>query len=279
MAGGPSRAFWRAGAAPGPLACSAPCWPGPGRSWALTGPRAPRQARQAAGTPCAGRPAAGPWTAPGPAVTVVAAASSGVRAGRALPALVLGNSLFLRATVLGTPSARRRGLLEQARLPVLAAAAIFWPPPRPCSCAAADPRDPGPGRRRLPSLPGPRAGPRGTSPRKGWAPGRGADGRSCQVDGTSRQAGVAGVLERPRPDLSGQSRPLCPGDCWTCSTAGEPPLESGDLPELLNALVANSTTASPASTVATRMARQGRHPVRAVVTGSSGKRASFSRRP
>ena len=95
---------------------------------------------------------------------------------------------------------------------------------------------------------------------------------------TSRLASF-GLSERPRPDLSGQSRPLCPGDCWTCSTAGEPPLESGDLPELLNALVANSTTASPASTVATRMARQGRHPVRAVVTGSSGKRASFSRRP
>jgi hypothetical protein len=95
---------------------------------------------------------------------------------------------------------------------------------------------------------------------------------------TSRLASL-GVLERSRPDLLGQSRPLCPGDCWTCSTAGEPPLESGDLPELLNALVANSTTASPASTVATRMARQGRHPVRAVVTGSSGKRASFSRRP
>ena len=95
---------------------------------------------------------------------------------------------------------------------------------------------------------------------------------------TSRLASF-GLSERPRPDLSGQSRPSYPGDCWTCSTAGEPPLESGYLPELLNALVANSTTASPASTVATRMARQGRHPVRAVVTGSSGKRASFSRRP
>ena len=95
---------------------------------------------------------------------------------------------------------------------------------------------------------------------------------------TSRLASF-GLSERPRPDLLGQSRPLSPGDCWTCSTAGEPPLESDDLPELLNALVANSTTASPASTVATKMARQGRHPVRAVVTGSSGKRASFSRRP
>jgi hypothetical protein len=31
--------------------------------------------------------------------------------------------------------------------------------------------------------------------------------------------------------------------------------------------------------VATRMARHGRHPVRAVAIGSSGKRASFSRRP
>ena len=120
----------------------------------------------------------------------------------------------------------------------------------------------------------------GPSPGEGGAPGRGA-GRALLSGGrryTSRLASL-GVLERFRPDLLGQSRPLCPGDCWTCSTAGEPPLESGDLPELLNALVANSTTASPASTVATRMARQGRHPVRAVVTGSSGKRASFSRRP
>ena len=87
------------------------------------------------------------------------------------------------------------------------------------------------------------------------------------------------VLGCCRPDLLGQSRPSCLGDCWTRSTDGEPPLESGDPPELLNALVANNTTASPASTVATRMARHGRHPVRAVVTGSSGKRASFSRRP
>jgi hypothetical protein len=114
----------------------------------------------------------------------------------------------------------------------------------------------------------------------GKRPARTSAGRSLSGGRryTSRLASF-GLSERPRPDLSGQSRPLCPGDCWTCSTAGEPPLESGDLPELLNALVANSTTASPASTVATRMARQGRHPVRAVVTGSSGKRASFSRRP
>ena len=59
-------------------------------------------------------------------MTVVAAASSGVRAGRALPALVLGSSLFLQAhLLLGYalgPAARE--LLEQARLPVLAAAAI-----------------------------------------------------------------------------------------------------------------------------------------------------------
>jgi membrane protein DedA with SNARE-associated domain len=59
-------------------------------------------------------------------VTVVAAASSGIRAGRALPALVLGSSLFLQAhLLLGYalgPAARE--LLEQARLPVLVAAAI-----------------------------------------------------------------------------------------------------------------------------------------------------------
>jgi hypothetical protein len=59
-------------------------------------------------------------------VTVVAAASSGIRAGRALPALVLGSSLFLQAhLLLGYalgPAARE--LLEQARLPVLVAAAV-----------------------------------------------------------------------------------------------------------------------------------------------------------
>ena len=59
-------------------------------------------------------------------VTVVAAASSGVRAGRALPALVLGSSLFLQAhLLLGYalgPAARE--LLEQARLPVLVIAAV-----------------------------------------------------------------------------------------------------------------------------------------------------------
>src|SRR5512132_158301 len=112
------------------------------------------------------------------------------------------------------------------------------------------------------------------------APGQPAAGRSPSGGRryTSRLASL-GVVDRSCPDLLGQSRPLCPGDCWTCSTAGEPPLESGDLPELLNALVANNTTASPASTVATRMARQGRHPVRAASIGSSGKRASLSRRP
>ena len=59
-------------------------------------------------------------------VTVVAAASSGIRAGRALPALVLGSSLFLQAhLLLGYalgPAARE--LLEQARLPVLVVAAV-----------------------------------------------------------------------------------------------------------------------------------------------------------
>jgi hypothetical protein len=59
-------------------------------------------------------------------VTVVAAASSGVRVGRALPALVLGSSLFLQAHlllgyVLG-PAARE--LMERARLPVLLVAAV-----------------------------------------------------------------------------------------------------------------------------------------------------------
>ena len=56
----------------------------------------------------------------------MAAASSGVRAGRALPALVLGSSLFLQAhLLLGYalgPAARE--LLERARLPVLVVAAV-----------------------------------------------------------------------------------------------------------------------------------------------------------
>jgi len=60
-------------------------------------------------------------------VTVVAAASSGVRAGRALPALVLGSSLFLQAhLLLGYalgPAARE--LLDQARLPALVIAAVI----------------------------------------------------------------------------------------------------------------------------------------------------------
>ena len=60
-------------------------------------------------------------------MTVVAAASSGVRAGRALPALVLGSSLFLQAhLLLGYalgPAARE--LLDQARLPVLVIAAVI----------------------------------------------------------------------------------------------------------------------------------------------------------
>jgi hypothetical protein len=59
-------------------------------------------------------------------VTVVAAASSGIRAGRALAALVLGSSLFLQAhLLLGYalgPAAREP--LERARLPVLVAAAV-----------------------------------------------------------------------------------------------------------------------------------------------------------
>ena len=57
---------------------------------------------------------------------MVAAAGSGIRVGRALPALVLGSSLFLQAhLLLGYalgPAARE--LLERARLPVLVVAAV-----------------------------------------------------------------------------------------------------------------------------------------------------------
>jgi membrane protein DedA with SNARE-associated domain len=59
-------------------------------------------------------------------VTVVAAAGSGIRAGRALAALVIGSSVFLQAhLLLGYllgPAARE--VLEQARLPVLVAAVV-----------------------------------------------------------------------------------------------------------------------------------------------------------
>jgi membrane protein DedA with SNARE-associated domain len=65
----------------------------------LTGPRLARAAQllERRGWPAlvAGRTTPGLRT-----VTVVAAASSGVRAGRALPALVLGSSLFLQAHLL-----------------------------------------------------------------------------------------------------------------------------------------------------------------------------------
>jgi membrane protein DedA with SNARE-associated domain len=291
---------------------------GPGRALlARVGSRlgltGPRLARATELLERRGRPAlATGRTTPGlRTVTVVAAASSGIRVGRALPALVLGSSLFLQVSTCcsATPSARRPGSCWSRP-----ACRCWWPPPSPwprswcCCCRAAGAAPPGswprgPARRAWPSAcsatPTSRPGPRTRRERDGrtglWTtprartadrvgsrerPASSRPGAPCQVGRryTSRLASL-GLSERPRPDLSGQSRPSCPGDCWTCSTAGEPPRESDDLPELLNALVANSTTASPASTVATRMARQGRHPVRAAVTGSSGKRASFSRRP
>jgi membrane protein DedA with SNARE-associated domain len=105
---------------------------GPGRALlARVGPRlgltAPRLATATALLERRGWPAmATGRTTPGlRTVTVVAAASSGIRVGRALPALVLGSSLFLQAhLLLGYalgPAARE--LLEQARLPLLALAA------------------------------------------------------------------------------------------------------------------------------------------------------------
>jgi membrane protein DedA with SNARE-associated domain len=105
---------------------------GPGRALlARLGPRlgltGPRLARASELLERRGWPAlATGRTTPGlRTVTVVTAASSGVRAGRALPALVLGSSIFLQAhLLLGYalgPAARE--LLEQARLPALVAAA------------------------------------------------------------------------------------------------------------------------------------------------------------
>jgi len=107
---------------------------GPGRALLTrAGPRlgltGPRLARAAGLLERRGWPAlAAGRTTPGlRTVTVVAAASSGVRAGRALPALVLGSSLFLQAhLVLGYalgPAARE--LLDQARLPALVIAAVI----------------------------------------------------------------------------------------------------------------------------------------------------------
>jgi membrane protein DedA with SNARE-associated domain len=106
---------------------------GPGRALlARVGPRlgltGPRRARASALLERRGWPAltAGRTTPGLRTVTVVTAASAGIRAGRALPALVLGSSLFLQAhLLLGYalgPAARE--LLEQARGPVLVAAAV-----------------------------------------------------------------------------------------------------------------------------------------------------------
>jgi membrane protein DedA with SNARE-associated domain len=106
---------------------------GPGRALlSRVGPRlgltGPRLARASGLLERRGWPAltAGRTTPGLRTVTVVAAASAGIRAGRALPALVLGSSLFLQAHlllgyVLG-PAARE--LLERARGPVLVAAAV-----------------------------------------------------------------------------------------------------------------------------------------------------------
>jgi membrane protein DedA with SNARE-associated domain len=106
---------------------------GPGRALvARVGPRlgltAPRLDRAAELVERRGRAAlATGRTTPGlRTVTVVAAASSGIRVGRALPALVLGSSVFLQAhLLLGYalgPAARE--LLERARLPALLVAAV-----------------------------------------------------------------------------------------------------------------------------------------------------------
>ena len=106
---------------------------GPGRALLRrVGPRlgltGPRLARAAGLLERRGWPALSSGrTTPGlRTVTVVAAASSGARVGRALPALVLGSSVFLQAhLLLGYalgPAARE--LLERARLPVLVVAAV-----------------------------------------------------------------------------------------------------------------------------------------------------------
>jgi membrane protein DedA with SNARE-associated domain len=119
-------------------------------------------------------------------VTVVAAASSGIRVGRALPALVLGSSVFLQAhLLLGYalgPAARE--LLERARLPVLVAAAVA-----------------------LAVVPEP-----ANHPKHDGAPGRGAAGRS-RVRRTALhvQAGVARAIGTSPPRLVGAVAPVVPG--------------------------------------------------------------------
>jgi membrane protein DedA with SNARE-associated domain len=106
---------------------------GPGRALlARVGPRlgltGPRLARTSALLERRGWPAmtAGRTTPGLRTATVVVAAGTGTRAGRALPALVLGSSLFLQAhLLLGYalgPAARE--LLERHRLPVLLAGAV-----------------------------------------------------------------------------------------------------------------------------------------------------------
>jgi membrane protein DedA with SNARE-associated domain len=164
------------GSGAGCLGCLGCWWPWtPGRALlrrfgprlGLTGPRLDRATEllKRRGWPAlaSGRTTPGLRT-----VTVVAAASSGIRAGRALPALVLGSSVFLQAhLLLGYalgPAARE--VLEQARLPVLVAAALAvvailllvrrrtprpgsWPrglvpPAWPSAWSAAAPNPPGP---------------------------------------------------------------------------------------------------------------------------------------
>ena len=99
--------------------------------------------------------------------------------GRALAALVLGSSLFVQAhLLLGYllgPAARE--VLEQARLPVLVAAVVVVVTGRRPGPAPPRPGRPGPGRWRLPRLPGPRPGARqgrpgqaGTVPAGLWGP-------------------------------------------------------------------------------------------------------------
>ena len=115
---------------------------GPGRRSSPGSGRAGRcwpQSSRGPGPRRGPEPACRRWSRDGPppglrTVTVVATAGSGIRAGRALAALVLGSSLFLQAhLLLGyflRPAARE--VLEKARVPVLVAAgSCWWPsPPR-----------------------------------------------------------------------------------------------------------------------------------------------------
>ena len=109
----------------------------------------------------------------------------------------------------------------------------------------------------VPAEASPRTRRRGTAVRAHAIGGRVGDAsrsRTSPIQPTLRyicELAPLGLLGWFVPDMWGQlwARGVV---CWTGWYPDVPPVEPDDAPELDNALAANSTTASPASTVATR---------------------------